>query len=436
LEERRLPSRLLLSAGELPASARPLIEVEQHAHPARASSHQVHGSTRARPDIFRFPVGYEPEQIRTAYGINDLHLGFQRADGAGQTIAIVDPYNDPRIFNDLNAFDKQFAITSTGSTLFKKYGPSSSFLTVLNQHGKKINPGVTTSPTTDPAGPGSPKSFEVEESLDVEWAHAIAPGARIDLIECSSASMSDLDSGVRTAASLTGVSVVSMSFFHLDSKGKAAEFFGENYFDGYFTTPHGHQPETFLAASGDSGSPGGYPAYSPNVVAVGGTSLNVAPNNSYGSETGWGGSGGGISTNEPEPEYQARVQETGNRTIPDVAFDANVNTGVAVYDSYDAPAQPWFIFGGTSLATPCWAGLIAIANQMRVAIGKPTLNGASETLPALYSLPAKDFHDITQGSNGGFTATNGYDEVTGLGSPVANRLVPALAAYRSSNHRA
>jgi len=116
-----------------------------------------------------------------------------------------------------------------------------------------------------------------------------------------------------------------------------------------------------------------------------------------------------------------------------VAFDADPSTGVAMYDSYDYPSNPWLRDGGTSLATPCWAGLIAIADQMRVAMGRTTLNGASQTLPALYSLPSQDFHDITRGSNGGYTAGKGYDEVTGLGSPVANLLVPALAAYRKPN---
>ncbi len=126
-----------------------------------------------------------------------------------------------------------------------------------------------------------------------------------------------------------------------------------------------------------------------------------------------------------------RLSPLGVRTIPDVAFDAAPNTGVAVYDSYNNTngSGPWEQVGGTSLSAPSWAGLIAIANQGRVAAGGTTLTGPTQTLPALYSLPSSDFNDITSGSNGGFSAQPGYDEVTGLGTPKANLLVPALAAY-------
>ena len=103
--------------------------------------------------------------------------------------------------------------------------------------------------------------------------------------------------------------------------------------------------------------------------------------------------------------------------------------GVAVYDSYNGgTANPWYQVGGTSLSAPCWAGLVAIADQLRVSQGLGPLDGRSQTLPALYGLPAADFHDITSGSNGGFSAGPGYDKVTGRGTPVANLLVPALAA--------
>ena len=208
----------------------------------------------------------------------------------------------------------------------------------------------------------------------------------------------------------------------------SSEFASEQSFDGDFTTPSGHQGVTFVASTGDSGSPGEYPACSPNVMAVGGTSLYVNGDNTYQSEAGWSGSGGGTSAYESEPTFQQGVQSTGKRTIPDVAFDADPNTGVQIYDSYDQ-ANPCFQMGGTSLAAPCWAGLIAIADQGRVAAGGTTLDGPSQTLPALYSLPSGDFHDITSGSNGD-EATPGYDMVTGLGSPNADLLVSDLAAYQ------
>ena len=112
-------------------------------------------------------VAYTPAQIRAAYGINALAL-----DGTGQTIAIVDAYDDPSIFQALDAFDTQFGLTASGPTLYDQYGPASSFLTVLNQNGQ-----ATSLPSTDPNGAGT-DNWEVEEALDVEWAHAIAPAPR------------------------------------------------------------------------------------------------------------------------------------------------------------------------------------------------------------------------------------------------------------------
>ena len=141
--------------------------------------------------------------------------------------------------------------------------------------------------------------WEAEEAMDVEWAHAIAPGANIILVEANSGSTSDLMAAVNTARNIPGVSVVSMSW-----GGNELTF---NYFtnyNSYFTTPAGHIGITFLAATGDSGSPASYPAFSPNVLAVGGTTLTLNSDGSYNSETGWDGSGGGISQIESQPSYQ------------------------------------------------------------------------------------------------------------------------------------
>jgi subtilase family serine protease len=354
------------------------------------------------------PSGFTPQQIQAAYGIDSVVFGTIKGDGTGQTIAIVDAFDDPDLVNesasgfassDLARFDQQFNLSAPPSFIKLSEGGASTGL-----------------PGTDPLG-----KWELEEALDVEWAHAIAPGAGIVLIECNSASGQDMYQGVQTAAGLPGVSVVSMSW-------GASEFAGESSFDHCFVTPAGHQGVTFMASTGDGGSPGEYPAYSPNVVAVGGTSLTLAPGNGYGSEQGWSGSGGGTSAYESEPSYQSAVQNTGKRTTPDVAFDADPNTGVAVYDSYDdTGGTPWQQVGGTSLGAPSWAGLFAIADQGRVAAGASTLNGASQSLPALYALSSSDFHDITSGGNGRYSAGPGYDEVTGLGSPIGNLLVVDLA---------
>ncbi len=370
-------------------------------------------------------VAYTPAQIRTAYGINALAL-----DGTGQIIAIVDAYDDPEIDQALDAFDTQFGLTSTGPTLYAQYGPATSFLTVLNQYGQ-----ATSFPSTDPNGPGT-NNWEVEESLDVEWAHAIAPGAQIVLVEANSQSLSDLMAAAATAASQPDVSVVSMSWGF--AEGQAVFASDEATYDSVFTTPG----VTFVASTGDYGAADPeYPAFSPNVVAVGGTSLTLNSDNSYNTETGWGyysiaagsfiGSGGGISLYEPEPAYQQGVQSTGMRTTPDVSLVADPATGAWIADSYNLdPSNPFEIVGGTSLSAPAWAGLSALVNQGRAAASEPSLNSSSPTdaQQALYMLPQSDYNVIASGSNG-YTAGAGYNLVTGLGTPVANLLVPDLVAY-------
>ena len=310
-------------------------------------------------------VAYTPNQIRDAYGINSLSL-----DGTGQTIAIVDAYDDPDIFQALDAFDAQFTLTDSGPTLYSQYGPASSFLTVVNQYGQ-----ATSLPSTDPNGPGT-DNWEVEEALDVEWAHAIAPGARVILVEANSQSLADLMASVVTAASQPGVSVVSMSWGFPEGQSVFAS--DEATYDSYFDVPG----VTFVASTGDYGAADPeYPAFSPNVVAVGGTSLALNADNSYNSETGWGyysdsvgafvGSGGGLSLYEPEPAYQQGVQSTGYRSTPDVSLVADPATGAWIADPYNLdPSNPFEIVGGTSLSAPAWAGLLALVNQGRTATGE------------------------------------------------------------------
>ena len=371
-------------------------------------------------------VAYTPAQIRDAYGINGLPL-----DGTGQTIAIVDAYDDPSIFQALDAFDTQFSLTDSGPTPYAQYGPASSFLTVLNQYGQ-----ATSLPSTDPNGPGT-DNWEVEEALDVEWAHAIAPGAQIILVEANSQSLSDLMASVATAASQPGVSVVSMSWGF--PEGQAVFAADEATYDNVFNVPG----VTFVASTGDYGAADPeYPAFSPNVVAVGGTSLTLNADNSYNSETGWGyysdpagayiASGGGISLYEPEPAYQQAVQSTGSRTTPDVSLVADPATGAWIADPYNLdPSNPFEVVGGTSLSAPAWAGLFALVNQGRAAAGESTLNSSApaDAQQALYMLPQSDYNVITTGNNG-YAVSAGYNLVTGLGTPVANLLVPDLIAYQ------
>jgi uncharacterized repeat protein (TIGR01451 family) len=357
-----------------------------------------------------------PSQIRGAYGISQLPVA---DDGAGQTIAIVDAYDDPSFVSstasnfstsDLHVFDTTYGLPDPPSFL------------KLDENGGTNYPSANT-------------GWATEEALDVEWAHAIAPDANIILFEAATDSSSDLMTAVNTARSYAGVSVVSMSWSGSDG--------AESQYDPDFTTPSGHIGVTFLAATGDNGAPNpeGYPAYSSNVIGVGGTTLNVN-GTSYDGETGWSGSGGGQSAYETEPSYQTAVQSSGSRESPDVSLDADPDSGVYVYDSYGSGG--WTDVGGTSVATPCWAGLMAIVNQARVAVGSPTLNpygNPTQALTLLYGLagsskdynPSGDFNDITSGSNGEYTAAAGYDMVTGIGSPVADLLVPALAPVPGPN---
>ena len=238
-----------------------------------------------------------------------------------------------------------------------------------------------------------------------------------------------------TLAGLPGVSVVSVSYgWFLDAFGQESL---ERTWDSTILQPAiaAHPNVSFFASSGDSGAGFGliYPAASPEVVSVGGTSLNLTASGQWSSEVGWGGSGGGYSQAFAIPSYQQNDGFSGNngmRTNPDVAADADPATGVAVYDPYDlGSATPWDQVGGTSLATPLWAGMVAIADQGRVLAGGQPL-GATQALTGLYGLPSSDFHDITTGSNGSngvYDAGTGYDLVTGIGTPIGNMLVHDLA---------
>ena len=236
-------------------------------------------------------------------------------------------------------------------------------------------------------------------------------------MEANSQSLSDLMASVATAASQPGVSVVSMSWGF--PEGQAVFAADEATYDSVFSVPG----VTFVASTGDYGAADPeYPAFSPNVVAVGGTSLTINADNSYNSETGWGydsnavgafiGSGGGISLYEPEPVYQQGVQSTGYRTTPDVSLVADPATGAWIADPYNRdPNNPFEIVGGTSLSAPAWTGLFALVDQGRAAAGEPTLNSSSptETQQALSMLPQADYNVISSGDNG-YSGNSGYLE--------------------------
>ncbi|HTU23304.1 MAG TPA: S53 family peptidase [Gemmataceae bacterium] len=361
------------------------------------------------------PTGsFSPSQIIQAYAFNQISFASYTGNtlpGAGQTIAIIGAYNDPDIASDLQTFDSYYGIAAPPS------------FTVLNENGG------STLPTGTNAG------WAGEVSYDVEWAHAIAPGANILLVEANSPSWSDLMTAVTTASNQPGVSVVSMSWGGVESGLEASQV---SSYDSDFTTPSGHTGVTFVAATGDvpiSGSEPEYPSTSPNVLAVGGTELTTDTSGDYESEEGWSGSVGGISVYEPLPSYQPGTYQNGSteytstmRMVPDVSLNA-VNSDV--YDSFSGGG--WQSFAGTSAAAPIWAALIAIADQGRALDGEGTLVGATQTLPAIYQMPSTNFHDITTGNNGTYSAGPGYDLVTGLGTPIANLVINSLVSYDASS---
>ena len=349
-------------------------------------------------------TGYTPAQIKAAYGLTGVDFGTTAADGAGQTIAIVDAYNAPNIAADLATFDAQFGLATAD-------------LTVVSQTGS-----TTALPATD-------ASWAQEISLDVEWAHAIAPGAKILLVEAASSSTDDLTTAVNYARNAAGVSVVSMSW-------GTDEFADETTYDTYFTTPAGHAGVTFVAAAGDDGSGGGaeWPSAAAGVVSVGGTTLTLTSSGTYTSESGWTSGGGGASEYEGQATFQYAVQRTGYRTTPDVSWDADPDTGVAVYDSLASDGSSgWMRFGGTSAGAPQWAAVVAIADQGRALAGAAALDGATNTLPTLYGLYAHgstytaDYHDVTTGSTSStISAAAKYDQVSGIGTPKGAALIAAL----------
>lgn len=350
------------------------------------------------------PTGLSPQQVSKAYGFDKIAYSVSgktiSADGAGQTIAIVDAYDDPTIINDLKVFDKAFNLSDT------------------NDSGQFVLTKVKMS-----ANVKADAGWSQEIALDVEWAHALAPKANILLVEASSASISGLMSAVDYARKQPGVVAVSMSW-------GSSEFYNETSYDQYFTTPSGHiggsgiaGGVTFVTASGDSGAGAEWPAVSPNVVAVGGTTLKLDSAGNYLSETAWSLSGGGYSR-----------YETNQTSSPDVAFNANPSTGFSVYDSTPASGVVgWQTVGGTSAGAPAWAALVALADQGRELSGLGSLD-SSTALKAIYAAPASNFHDIVSGNNGGYSASVGNDLVTGRGSPVADILAADLAVYTSASN--
>ena len=350
------------------ASAQGAVHVCGPADPASARCHAQVLPGRLGDLAQAAPYGLSPAQIESAYGFST-----NLTAGAGQTIAIVDAYDDPTAESDLGVFSAQYGLPSctTANGCFKKVDQT----------------GGSRYPRTD-------SGWALEISLDVQWAHAIAPGAKILLVEAKSNSFTNLLAAEDYAK--THAQYVSTSW-------GGSEFSGESAYDSHFV----QAGVSFFVSSGDAGLPAEYPSSSPNVISVGGTTLTFDAKGNV-SETGWSSGGGGCSAYETATAAQSAFGGYGQagcggaRATPDVSLDADPASGVSVYDSTRYQGQQgWWKVGGTSASSPMWAARSADAGAL---------------VDASYVYGSKiTFRDITQGNNGARCLV-GFDLCTGRGS--------------------
>ncbi|MFJ7904871.1 peptidase S8 [Streptomyces sp. NPDC096198] len=337
-------------------------------------------SPRAASDS---PTGYGPDDLQGAYGLADAAA----ANGSGETIAIVDAYDDPNAESDLAQYRSYYGLPecSSDNGCFKK----------VSQTGSK-----TSLPTADSGWAG-------EISLDLDMASAICPNCSLTLVEAKSASMTNLGTAVNEAVKL-GAKFVSNSYGGSESSSDTG--WDSSYFK--------HPGVAITASAGDEGYGAEYPAASRYVTAVGGTKLSASSNSRGWTESVWHtssteGTGSGCSSYDIKPSWQT---DTGcaKRTVADVAAVADPATGVSVYDTY-GDGTGWVTYGGTSAAAPIIAGVYALG-------GTPS----SGSYPAQFPYRAagtSDLNDVTSGSNGSCgssylcTARSGYDGPTGWGTP-------------------
>jgi subtilase family serine protease len=340
---------------------------------ARCNSNLVTNSS-GKPLVTSAPAGYGPGDLRSAYNLAAQAL----AAGGGQTIAIVDAYDDPSVESDLGIYRSHFGLPSctTANGCFRKVSQT----------------GGTSLPRKD-------SNWAQEISLDVDMASAICPNCKILLVEASSNSFSNLGAAEDYAAA--HANVISNSF-----GGSEFSSEGTSTYDGHFN----HPGVAITASSGDSGYGVEFPATSQHVTAVGGTSLARTTTTVRGwTETAWSGAGSGCSAYIAKPSWQTDAGCL-RRTVADVSADADPNTGVAVYDSFRAGG--WLVFGGTSVAAPIIAGVYALAG-----------NASSVTYGSYPYSHTGALNDVLSGSNGSCggsylcTAGIGFDGPTGLGTP-------------------
>ena len=337
---------------------------------AASSTHEHYANhpLHVKPSASRSPTGLSPATIKSVYSFPTSLTA-----GADKTIAIVDAYDDPTAEADLGVFSLQYGLPActTANGCFSK----------VNQTGGSSYPRAN-------AG------WALEISLDIQWAHAIAPGARILLVEATTNSFTNL---------LAAEDYAKAHAQYVSNSWGGSEFSGETAYDSHFV----QAGVSFFVSSGDAGTPAEYPSASPNVISVGGTTLNFSGGN-FTSETGWSGSGGGCSQYETATSAQANFSTFGqvncgsSRGTPDLSLDADPNSGVSVYDSTRYQGQQgWWQVGGTSASSPMIAARAADAG---VVVNSTYVYGSSIT-----------YRDITSGNNGA-SCLVGYDLVTGRGS--------------------
>ena len=360
-------------------------------------------ATGAAADAETAP-GYTPQQIQARLGL--------KGDGTGQTIAIVDAYDYPTAEADLNHFAAHFDLPQTCDT--------------VSSGSDCFDFQVTYADGTRPAGN---TGWNEEAALDIEWAHSVAPHAKVVLVEAADPSMGGLERADDAAAALHPAAV--------SNSWGSAEFSEESFYDDHCKLAD----SVCVQSTGDDGYPSGYSATNPFALAIGGTSLQLDADGDTTGETAWSSTGGGLSYFEKRPAYQDGVQSSPLRATPDVSFVADPRTGVPVYITFATASgttrSVWLEVGGTSLAAPIWGAIITSADQLRAAAGKPHLASAGpdgDTAHGdVYALGSTFLRDVTSGSNGlcgaECTAGPGYDTVTGLGSPTAG-VDAALAALK------
>lgn len=363
------------------------------------------------PDGTNSPViaTYTPAQIRAAYNMPPIETATPAELGAGQTIYIVDAFHNPNIAEELAAFNQKFNLPGCSTKVV-----TSVPLALAGNTCELAVVYSTGAATMTTVAPAYDEGWAMESALDVQWAHATAPLARIVLIEAPDTMSGNMVSAIKLANAM-GPGAVSMSFGAPEggwSLNLNSAFNGMNM--------------SYYAATGDTGSSVQWPAVSPNVVAVGGTSLSYS--GGLRSEVSWKGTGGGTSSYTGAPSYQTTTM----RTVADVSFNADPATGQYVaFIPNGKTAVTWLGLGGTSLATPQWAGIGAVTNAVRASLSKAALNNTNATLYAASASYTGIFTDVTTGINGtcySCKAGPGYDMLAGLGTPNVSTLVAALSS--------